>query len=297
MTTAVVDPVQREPEPRPSTIGAAWPLLLGLIVLALPTAYNLANQAWNTESGAHGPIIIATGLWLLHRQLPVLRAEGRRGSLVLTVLMLAPSLALYAFGRAYDFLTFEAAGLYGVGIAFFHHLVGWRMLVRQWFPILYLGFAVPPPNFLLDALTAPLKTMVSTLATNILSFFGFPISRQGVVLYIAQYQLLVEDACSGMNSLVGLTAISLFYIYIMRRTTWLYAAVLTALVIPIAILANVVRIMALVLITYFLGDKVGQSFVHGAAGVFLFAVALLLVFGVDSLLQVAARSFKTRTAS
>jgi exosortase/archaeosortase family protein len=103
-------------------------------------------------------------------------------------------------------------------------------------------------------------------------------------MYIAQYELLVEDACSGMNSLVGLTAISLFYIYIMRGTSWRYAALLTAFVIPIAIVANIVRIIILVLVTYFFGDRVGQSFIHETAGILLFVIALLMVFGLDSLL-------------
>jgi exosortase B len=296
MTTAAAGPYDVEPGPRLLDPKTTWPLLVGLIVLALPTLYNLANQSWNTEAGAHGPIILSTGLWLLWRQLPVLRAEGRPGNLIVTWLLLIPSLALYIFGRAFDFLTFEAAGLYGAGLALFHHLVGWRMLVRNWFPLLYFGFAVPPPNFLLDQVTSPLKTLVSSIATHVLSFFGFPISRQGVVLNIAQYQLLVEDACSGMNSLIGLTAISLFYIYIMRRSSWRYALLLMLFVIPIAILANIVRIMTLVLITYFFGDSVGQSFIHGTAGVLLFVVALLMVFALDSGLHLLGKTLRPKTA-
>jgi exosortase B len=276
MSTAVV-----EPSPPPAKrfgLGPSWPLVLGYIALALPTAYRLATQSWNSESGAHGPIILATGGWLIWRELGEIRRDARPGHWAITTLILVPSLVLYVFGSAYDFLTFEAAGLYGAGLAIMHAVVGWRAMVKQWFPLLYFAFAVPPPSFVLDAVTAPLKVFVSTISTHILSALTFPISRQGVVLYIAQYELLVEDACSGMNSLIGLSAISLFYIYIMRRSSWAYSLLLTALVIPIAILANIVRIMTLVLITYFFGDAVAQSFIHGAAGVLLFGVALLLVF-------------------
>jgi exosortase B len=282
--------------PSPFRIGGGWPLVVGFLCMALPTAINLARQSWQDEAGAHGPIILATGGWLLWRQLNTLRAEARPGSVLLTGLILIPSLALYVFGRAYDFLTFEAAGLYGTGLAIMHALLGWRLMRKTWFPLLYLAFAVPPPSFLLDALTAPLKTFVSKISTTILSSLGFPISRQGVVLYIAQYELLVEDACSGMNSLVGLTAISLFYIYIMRGASWRYAALLTAFVIPIAILANIVRIMTLVLITYFFGDSVAQSFIHGTAGVLLFGVALLLVFALDSGLHAVAKAVRSKPA-
>jgi exosortase/archaeosortase family protein len=95
----------------------------------------------------------------------------------------------------------------------------------------------------------------------------------------------VEDACSGMNSLIGLIAISLFYIYLARNASWRYSIFLVSLVIPIAILANIIRIIILVLLTYFLGDGVAQSFLHVTAGLFLFAIALLLVFAVDSLVS------------
>jgi exosortase/archaeosortase family protein len=101
---------------------------------------------------------------------------------------------------------------------------------------------------------------------------------------VAQYDLLVKDACSGMNSLTGLFAVSLLYIYLLRGSSLRYSLALTAFVAPIAVLGNVLRVMLLVLLTDFFGDAVAQGFIHELAGVFLFAVDLLLVFGVDSVL-------------
>ncbi|MGH7015551.1 MAG: archaeosortase/exosortase family protein, partial [Caulobacteraceae bacterium] len=94
----------------------------------------------------------------------------------------------------------------------------------------------------------------------------------------------VEDACSGMNSIVGLIAVSLLYVYLMRGSSWLYSALLAILVIPIAIFANILRIVALILITYWFGNAVGQSFLHFAAGMFLFALALASVFALDKIM-------------
>ena len=76
-------------------------------------------------------------------------------------------------------------------------------------------------------------------------------------------------------------AISLLYIYLMRGSSWLYSLFLTAMVIPIAIIANILRIIILILLTYFFGDEVAQGFTHFAAGLMLFATALLLVFAID----------------
>ncbi len=278
----------------PVTLLRHWPLLVGLLALAIPTTITLGQQVWSTEAGAHGPIVFATGLWLLWRAAPEYLDGSRRGAPWLTGLMLAGSLIVYAFGRAYDFISLEAAGLWGAGMAFIHAYVGLRPMFRKWFPLLYLGFIVPMPGWFMDSVTAPLKEFVSYAATSVVSFGGIPITREGVTLQVAQYQLLVEDACSGMNSLIGLVAISLFYIYLLRGASWRYSLVLLSLVIPIAIVANILRIIVLVLLTYFAGDGVAQGFLHETAGLFLFGTALGLVFLMDHLISLVWP--KTRAA-
>lgn len=275
---------QGAPAPFDAKVLQIWPLVLGFAALAGPTVSSLGKQVWSNEFGAHGPIILATGAWVLWRALQASRADAVAGSLWITLPALTFSLALYVFGRAFDFISLETAGLYGVGVSMLHTRFGWRVMLRNWFPLLYLGFAVPPPQWLLDYLTGPLKQFVSTAATGIVAAFGLPIAREGVTIYVANYQLLVEDACSGMNSLVGLVAISLFYIYLLRGSSLRYSAVLTAFVIPIAIAGNLIRVLTLILLTYFFGDDVAQGFLHYTAGFFLFAVDLLLVFALDNLL-------------
>ena len=215
-------------------------------------------------------------------------ADWEYGYLVAGLAM-AAALPLYVFGRAYDFISLEVAGVYAVGVALLYAYFGADALRRNWFPLLYLGFLIPPPGWFMDSITAPLKLFVSYAATVGLQAFGIPIFREGVTLSVAQYQLLVEDACSGMNSLVGLMAISLFYIYLLRNASWKYSLFLVCLVIPIAIVANIIRIVTLVLLTYFFGDAVGQGFLHMAAGLFLFVTSLMLVFAVDNLMSYVLR--------
>jgi exosortase len=268
----------------------AWPLLLGLLALGIPTALTLGDQVWSSEAGAHGPIVLGTGLWLIWREFPTLRALRSPGSAWLTAVGLVGSLALYVFGRAYDFISIEVAGLYGAAVVILYSQFGLEALRKIWFPILYLAFLIPPPGWFMDSVTAPLKLFVSYVTTEALSALGVPVFREGVTLMVAQYQLLVEDACSGMNSLTGLVAISMFYIYLLRNASWRYSLVLVLLVIPIAVAANIIRVAILVLLTYFFGDAVAQGFLHMAAGIVLFTSALLLVFLVDS---VMSRLWKT----
>ncbi len=267
-----------------------WPVLtLGLIAVAVPTLLALAGQNWSTEAGVHGPIVLATALWLIWRRWDEIVAEARPGNTGIALAALAVTVALYAFGRAFGFLSVEVAGALGALLAVAYAFVGHRVLMRLWFPIVYAGFLIPLPGWFVDGVTQPLKMFVSEVVTWLLTMVGYPIARVGVTLYIAQYQLLVEDACAGLNSIVSLTAIVLFYIYLLHNASWRYAVLLLLFVLPAAIAANVVRVIGLVLITYYFGDAAAQGYLHNFAGIVTFTSALLSIFLIDAALSPVRR--------
>jgi exosortase len=283
---------ERRPPPNLSSLIPHLPLLLVSLVLAVPTFVRLGKQVWSMEIGAHGPIVLATGVWLLWRKWGAMTAAAKPGNVLLTLAGLIAAMGFYVFGRAYDFISLEALGLYGFFVALLHDRFGLKALLTNWFPIFYLGLLLPAPGWLIDELTAPLKLLVSYLAAAMVEPFGIPIIREGVTMTVGPYQLLVEDACSGMNSLIGLIAITLFYIYLLRNASWRYSAFLVCLIIPVAIMANVLRIITLILLTYFFGDAVGQGFLHITAGLFLFAISLLIMFLIDSVASRALSRFR-----
>jgi len=260
--------------------GRHWPLATGLLMLAIPTFLSLGKQVWSTEAGAHAPIVIATGLWLLVQSDGGLRPHGQANPL-LWGLGLLLSLPPYIFGRAFDLISVETAGLYLAFVTIFYAACGWRAFRDNVFPLLYLGFIVPPPGWLIQSITQPLQNGISAFVTALLQYFDYPIVNEGISLYIGQYQLLVEDACAGMNSITGLIAISLFYIYIMHKASLRYAALLTLMIVPVAIFTNFVRVIVLVLITYYFGDAAAQGFLHVTAGLVLFMFAVLIIFALD----------------
>ena len=267
-----------------SGLRANWPVVLMAILFAIPTIVRLARDSWSLEIGAHGPIVLATGLWVLSRcDWSGAKTAGSksRASTWLGFAVLFVSLGFYIFGRAYDYLIFEAAGLYGALLSYIAFELGFRPLIRNAFPLIYLAFLIPVPGWIIDAATAPLQHLISYVATEILRFFDYPVSRTGVALEVGQYRLLVEQACSGMNSIIGLTAVTLFYIYVLHRASWRYALVLGALILPVAILVNFIRVMVLILVTYHFGDSVAQGVFHNTAGMVLFAFALGLIFLID----------------
>lgn len=275
---------------------AGAPLILAALTLGIPTLIRLGEQVWSKEVGAHGPIVLATGIWLLWRRVPSMSETGQPGNIVLTLVAAITSLLVYMVGRAYDLISLEAAGIYGFGMAVLHDRFGIRAMLRNWFPIFYLSLLLPMPGWMLDEFTAPLKLLVSSLAAGVVLPLGVPLYQEGVTMTVGPYQLLVEDACSGLNSLIGLTAITLFYIYLLRNASWVYSAFLVCLIIPVAIAANVIRIVVLILLTYYFGDAVGQGFLHVTAGLFLFAISLLLMFMIDSVVSRFWRPAKTSVA-
>jgi exosortase len=142
----------------------------------------------------------------------------------------------------------------------------------------------------------PMKMAVSYVTEHILFWVGYPIARTGVILQVGQYQLLVADACAGLQTLLTLEALGLFYLNVVRHTAVLRNVVLALLIIPISFTANVIRVIVLTLITYHFGDAAGQGFLHGFAGMVLFLTALSLILATDSLLQWIVRRRARRAA-
>jgi exosortase B len=256
-----------------------------------PTYWDLAHTLWRTDEQFHGAIILAVVVWLLWEKRGMVFAAppdqsgpriGSGGAL------LGFGLMLYVVGRSQDILMFEIGAQIPVLGGALLILRGAACVRALWFPLLYIAFMIPLPGVLVDALTGPLKQWISVIAETVLYAVGYPIARSGVVLTIGQYQLLVADACSGLHSMFSLTALGLLFMYFRGRKSWLHNGVMFASILPIAFTANIVRVMALVLVTYHLGDEAGQGFLHGLAGMVLLVVALLFLFALDGLL---ARQF------
>jgi exosortase len=153
---------------------------------------------------------------------------------------------------------------------------------------------VPLPGTLVDALTAPLKQRVSEIAEWLLYAGGYPVARTGVTLNVGQYQLLVADACSGLNSMFSLSALGLLYLHLVRHERWLHNGLILASILPIAFAANIVRVLLLVLVTYHFGDAAGKGFMHGTTGLLLVLVALIIILSLDGVL---GRVFKGRRSA
>ena len=258
-------------------------LAVGLAALMVPTMIQVARFSWSTDQGGHGPIVLATGLWLLWRELKNGKPEIRPGDPLKGLLILAPLLAVFVIARVTGVLEVEAFAMYGSLIAGAYLLFGGAVLRTIWFPLVYLAFTLPPPDTVVAAITQPIKIQISEGAVALLHLAGYPIAGSGVTIQIGQYQLLVAAACAGLNSIVTLGALCLFYVYLRHRSNVIAFLVVSLAAIPVAMFSNFVRVIVLVLVTYYLGEAAAQGFVHDFAGLLMFAVALLTIFAIDQL--------------
>lgn len=256
---------------------------VGGALFVLPTMYQVATQTWSTEQGGHGPLVLATGIWALWRELKGKEIQRRPGNGVLAGTLIAFALVVFLVARITGVLEIEGFAMYGALIAGAYLLFGPALIRAIWFPLVYLAFTLPPPDTVVAFVTQPIKIAISSWTVSVLSFLGYPIASSGVTIQIGQYQLLIAAACAGLNSIVTLGALCLFYVYLRHRSNPMAFVVVALAAIPVAIISNFVRVVVLVLVTYHFGDAAAQGFIHETAGLLMFSVALVTIFGVDRL--------------
>jgi exosortase len=271
-------------------------LVAGVLAVMVPTMLLVANESWSTEQGAHGPIVLATGLWLLLREWSKARPLFEAPPAWQVAAFFVPLLLLYFISRVSHIVETEGFLMYGLVVATMFSFIGGRAITAMWFPLIYLLFVLPPPESLVAMVTNPLKIALSESAVKLLYYLGYPIASAGVTIQVGQYQLLVAEACAGLNSLISLSAIALFYVYLRHHANARYALLMFLAILPVAIFANFVRILLLVLLTYHSGEAAAQGFLHDFAGMTMFMTALITIFAIDHVIGLIWPGLKSKKA-
>ena len=259
-------------------------LAASFFVAYLPTYLRLADGAWRTEQEGHGPLIMLAAAWLAWQQRDRLKAIELRPALVAGWTILILSLLLMAVTRSQDIPMVEVATQIPVLLGCLLLIGGWPLARVFAFPLAFLVFSVPPPNWLLDAFTVPLKVWISDIVSNSLYNLGYPVAQNGAMIMIGSYELMVKDACSGMNSIFALSAIGVFYIHEFVHDHPIRKLILILSIVPITVLANVFRVVTLVLGAYYIGIDTIEGLFHDLTGIALFVFALILFFLLDRVL-------------
>ncbi len=263
--------------------GAAF--ALGWLTLYLPIYLDFAAGAWRRDENAHALIVMAIAIGAAAVRLLSERFDLTRkpADMAFGALLVLAGVAAAAIGRMTEADLIASASQAPLALGAALALFGWPGVRRLWFAIALTLYLIIWPGWALDILTGPLKIAVSEAVATTLYAAGLPVAHSGAVIAAGPYQLLVADACAGLNSLIALTAVGAVYLYVIKHQDWRVNAIVLLSLIPVAVIANIIRVALLVLITYFLGFDAGQGFLHDGAGLLMFAVALALVFAIDSL--------------
>lgn len=161
---------------------------------------------------------------------------------------------------------------------------GAKMLRELRFPLLVLILAIPIPAIIFNHITFPLQLLASRIASDILPMLGVPVLQEGNVIQLPVMQLEVAEACSGIRSLMSLFALAIFYGYFLERTTS-RRTILALASIPIAVAANVVRIVGTGLCVQYWDPDKALGFFHEFSGWVMFVISLCCLYLVHRVME------------
>jgi len=257
-------------------------------LLYYPLFTVLYKMRWETVDYTHAYFILPLSLWITWRKRQEIRNISDQSrpekKSMLSFLVLLLGIFMFIFGLRQDYVFIQSFSLIPVLFGVTGFLYGKEMMKTLSFPILYLLLLVPPPFGILDSITMPMRHGISVLTEKLLFFLNYPISREGLLLTIGYNEIFMGEPCSGFRSLITMFSLVLVYVYISKGDIT-KKLILTSLIIPMAVLGNLVRVITLCLITFYFGEKAGQGFFHNFSGIVIFIITLLGLMGAELILD------------
>ena len=195
------------------------------------------------------------------------------------------ALALHWLGAKMQQTRFSLMSLVLLSWGIPFYLFGWQLAKKLIFPCSYLIFCIPL-NFM-DVMAFPLRIFSTVLATNMLNGIGIAAVRSGTAIYSAVaggFEFDVADPCSGLRSLLAMTALTAVYAYFTQRTLvrqWL----LFMASIPLAVVGNISRIVTVAVVAEAFGGKIALGLYHDYSGYILFTASITMMVLIGGLLN------------
>ncbi len=164
------------------------------------------------------------------------------------------------------------------------HFYGSKVLKELLFPISFLAFMVPLPMVVIINLSFRLKIFAAQIAVMALNNMGLFCVQHGSTIVMHHAYVVVEDACSGLRSLITLMALGSFFAYGMK-STFLKKTILFLSTIPIAVITNVIRIIFLAFVSEVWGTQTATGPIHEISGLIVFFGAFCLLYVVQKMIE------------
>jgi exosortase len=253
-------------------------LLVGielLVVFAPTVAWLVDRWTLSVWQNAHGIFVPPLVLWMAWQELkarPDLPLEGSAWGFA----FVAPALALHALDAGLHSQLLSALALFLAIPGLTLLLIGKARTRQIAFPLAFLVFAIPIPLAFTEPLHFVLRQLVATSAGALLPYFGVSVFREGTNLHHANGTMAIIDACSGFSTLYAAAAVASFVAY--TAGSWQRRVLVLAAAAPIAIAANLLRVLALTLAVIWYGNGIMDTFFHPLSGMMTFVLALPVLF-------------------
>jgi exosortase len=261
---------------------------VGLVLAALALVYwsviKGLIEAWSTDDNySHGFFIVPLALYFAWERRGAIAAAPIRPSMF-GALVVAGSLFLLVAGLLGAELFLSRVSIIGALAGATLFLFGWPMLRILFFPLAFLLLMVPLPAIIFNKIAFPLQLLASHVGEYSISSLDIPILREGNVLILANATLEVAEACSGIRSLISLITLGIVFGYFVDHRVWV-RAVIALSAIPVAILANGLRVASAGVAAHNYGTAGVEGLFHEFSGWVVFVIAFLMMLGLQRLLQ------------
>lgn len=274
------DPSLPQAKPRSASSRLDWlsyvTIAILLVVLYYRVAVKLVYDWYTIPDYSHGFLVPFFAAFLIWDKRKVLKATPIKQTW--------SGIALVVFSIMVLILGVYGVELFTARISFILLMTGliatffgWAMVRELRFPLLVLVLAIPFPAILFNRITFPLQLFASRIASQILPLLGVPVLLEGNVIELPVMKLEVAEACSGIRSLMSLFTLAVFYGYFLERTTS-RRVILALASIPIAITANVARIVGTGLCVQYWDPDKALGFFHEFSGWVMFVVSLACLY-------------------
>lgn len=258
-------------------------LLLVWAAVFSPVVPAMVGTWLNHSDNSHAllvPLIAMYFVWIKREELGRIEISGS----AVGGLFLAGTLVVYLVSFVGGIAVFARLMIVFSLFGLLWSCMGWQVVRVLAFPLGFLVFMVPVPDSVLGMVSFPLQLLATKIAAGVIQFCSIPVYREGNMLYFVHAQLEVAEACSGIRSIISLTMLSVIFAHLSGNGWWRKALLIFS-AIPIAMLANILRVSGTGILAHFFGNKVARGFLHEFSGLAVFVFGLVLLFLVFNLLN------------
>lgn len=232
---------------------------------------------------SHGILVPFVTLYFIWQKREELRKISKKRA-PWSLALLAVGIALYLVSTILRIYFPSALSMLVVLVALILYFYGTKTLRAIAFPVFFLMFMIPLPLYMIVNISFQMKLFAATIAAKILNLLGLQAIRDGSVIKLHNTFVVVDDVCSGLRSLISLTALGSIFAYMINAP--MYKRLLLFLTtIPIAVITNVCRVVLLSVFSETWGAEVTKGFLHDFTGFMVFALAFAMLYMIGRLLE------------